>query len=118
MKRARAITDDAGPLLSDYVVVGAGGAGAIVARRLADTGASVTLIESGRQRRGPLITIPGMSGAIHAINALQQMVTWPTLHRATAKYVRPHASPVARPDPRRRERDQRPGIRARQSAEL
>jgi len=77
MKRARAITDDAGPLLSDYVVVGAGSAGAIVARRLADTGASVTLIESGRQRRGPLITIPGMSGAIHAINALQRMVTWP-----------------------------------------
>jgi len=77
MKRARAITDDAGPLLSDYVVVGAGSAGAIVARRLADTGASVTLIESGRQRRGPLITIPGMSGAIHAITALQRMVTWP-----------------------------------------
>jgi choline dehydrogenase-like flavoprotein len=47
MKRARAITDDAGPLLSDYVVVGAGSAGAIVARRLADTGASVTLIEWG-----------------------------------------------------------------------
>ncbi len=75
MKRAR--LDPAGPERADYVVVGSGSAGAIVARRLADTGAAVTLIESGRQRRGPLVTVPGMSGAIHAITALQRLVTWP-----------------------------------------
>jgi choline dehydrogenase-like flavoprotein len=63
--------------LADYVVVGSGSAGAIVARRLADTGAAVTLIESGRRRRGPLVTVPGMSGAIHAVTALQRLVTWP-----------------------------------------
>ena len=75
MKRAR--VDTVGPELADYVVVGSGSAGAIVARRLADTGAAVTLIESGRQRRGPLVTVPGMSGAIHAVTALQRLVTWP-----------------------------------------
>jgi choline dehydrogenase-like flavoprotein len=75
MKRAR--VDSVGPELADYVVVGSGSAGAIVARRLADTGAAVTLIESGRQRRGPLVTVPGMSGAIHAVTALQRLVSWP-----------------------------------------
>ncbi|BBZ68763.1 choline dehydrogenase [Mycolicibacterium insubricum] len=62
---------------ADYVVVGAGSAGAIVARRLADSGAAVALIESGRRRRGPLMTVPGMCGAIHAVSALQRLVTWP-----------------------------------------
>ncbi|WP_232542277.1 GMC family oxidoreductase [Nocardia bovistercoris] len=62
---------------ADYVVVGSGSAGAILARRLADTGASVTLIESGRQLRGPLVTVPGMCGAIHAVTTLQRRVTWP-----------------------------------------
>ncbi len=62
---------------SDSVVVGSSSAGAIVARRLADSGASVTLIESGRQLRGPLVNVPGMCGAIHAATALQRMVTWP-----------------------------------------
>jgi choline dehydrogenase len=66
-----------GPEPADYVVVGSGSAGAIVARRLADSGAAVTLIESGRERRGPLVTVPGMGGAIHAVTALQQLVTWP-----------------------------------------
>jgi choline dehydrogenase len=75
LKRAR--VDSVGPELADYVVVGSGSAGAIVARRLADTGAAVTLIESGRRRRGPLVTVPGMSGAIHAVTALQRLVTWP-----------------------------------------
>jgi len=77
MKRARATRDSAGTESADYVVVGSGSAGAIVARRLADTGAAVTLIESGRQRRGPLVTVPGMCGAIHALTPLQRLVTWP-----------------------------------------
>jgi len=76
MKRAQATNDAAGQP-ADYVVVGSGSAGAIVARRLADTGATVTLIESGRQRRGPLFTVPGMCGAIHALTPLQRLVTWP-----------------------------------------
>ncbi|WP_232235981.1 GMC family oxidoreductase [Nocardia sp. BMG51109] len=77
MKRARMVKGSVGPDPADYVVVGSGSAGAIVARRLAETGASVTLIESGRQLRGPLVTIPGMCGAIHAVTLLQRRVTWP-----------------------------------------
>lgn len=77
MRRARVGKDAAGPETADYVVVGSGSSGAIVARRLADTGATVTLIESGRRRRGPLVTVPGMCGAIHAATALQRLVTWP-----------------------------------------
>lgn len=77
MQRARTAKKSAGFESADYVVVGSGSAGAIVARRLADTGATVTLIESGRRRRGPLITVPGMCGAIHAATMLQRLVTWP-----------------------------------------
>ncbi|MGV0813902.1 GMC oxidoreductase [Mycolicibacterium boenickei] len=77
MKRAAVTKGSAGLESADYVVVGSGSAGAIVARRLADTGATVTLIESGRQRGGPLVTVPGMCGAIHAVTPLQRLVTWP-----------------------------------------
>ncbi|WP_280269007.1 GMC family oxidoreductase [Nocardia wallacei] len=77
MKRARMARGSVGRAPADYVVVGSGSAGAIVARRLADTGAAVTLIESGRQLRGPLVTVPGMCGAIHAVTLLQRRVTWP-----------------------------------------
>jgi choline dehydrogenase-like flavoprotein len=77
MKRPLMSKGSVGPEPADYVVVGSGSAGAIVARRLADTGAAVTLIESGRQRRGPLVTVPGLGGAIHAVTALQRLVSWP-----------------------------------------
>lgn len=62
---------------ADYVVIGSGSAGAILARRLADTGSTVILIESGRRRRGALFTVPGMAGAIHAASFLQRRLTWP-----------------------------------------
>ncbi|WP_280436111.1 GMC family oxidoreductase [Nocardia carnea] len=77
MKRARSSKGFANSRSADYVVVGSGSAGAVVARRLADTGATVTLIESGRRLRGPLVTIPGMCGAIHAMTLLQRRITWP-----------------------------------------
>lgn len=77
MRHAQVARKSVMPAPSDYVVVGSGSAGAIVARRLADTGASVTLIESGRQWGGPLVTVPGMCGAIHAASVLQRLVTWP-----------------------------------------
>ena len=77
MKRARVTKASAEPAAADYVVVGSGSAGAIIARRLADAGASVTLIESGRRQRGPLVTVPGMCGAMHAVTGLQRLLTWP-----------------------------------------
>ena len=45
----------------DYVVVGAGSAGAVVARRLVDAGASVALLESGGPVTNPAIDDPGRS---------------------------------------------------------
>lgn len=65
------------PAAADYVVVGSGSAGAIVARRLADAGLSVILIESGRRQRNMIVTVPGMCGAIHAATFLQRRLTWP-----------------------------------------
>lgn len=44
----------------DYVVVGAGAAGCIIASRLADAGAEVLLIESGGSDDLPQVTTPGL----------------------------------------------------------
>jgi choline dehydrogenase len=41
-------------------VVGAGSAGAIVARRLAETGASVVLLEAGNADKTRLVRKPGL----------------------------------------------------------
>ncbi|MDT4938719.1 MAG: hypothetical protein QOG80_2390 [Pseudonocardiales bacterium] len=61
---------------ADYVVVGSGSAGAIVARRLADTGATVTLIEAGRRDNTQLVRKPGMIGPLHSVPQLKKTVDW------------------------------------------
>ena len=43
---------------TDYVVIGAGSAGCVVARRLADAGHRVALLEAGPKDRHPYIHIP------------------------------------------------------------
>ena len=43
---------------ADYVVVGAGSAGCVVATRLAQAGASVLLLEAGPPDRHPMIHVP------------------------------------------------------------
>ena len=46
------------PQVADYVVVGAGSAGSIIATRLASAGASVILVEAGGTDRRPDVALP------------------------------------------------------------
>jgi choline dehydrogenase len=61
---------------ADYVVVGSGSSGSIIARRLADTGASVILLEAGRRDNMQLVRKPGMIGPMHSVPQLKAKVDW------------------------------------------
>ncbi len=61
---------------ADYVIVGAGSAGCVIARRLADSGASVILLEAGRRDNTQLVRKPGMIGPMHAVPQLKKTVDW------------------------------------------
>jgi choline dehydrogenase-like flavoprotein len=61
---------------ADYIVVGSGSAGSIVARRLADSGASVVLVEAGGTDDRKLVRKPGMIGPMHAVPQLKKTVDW------------------------------------------
>lgn len=61
---------------ADYVVVGAGSAGCVLARRLADSGASVILIEAGGGDRSQLIRKPGLIAVFHNIPQLKKRLDW------------------------------------------
>jgi choline dehydrogenase len=65
---------------ADYVIVGAGSAGCAVARRLAESGASVILIEAGRpDDKGlakMLIQLPGSVNVMLSTPQLKKIVDW------------------------------------------
>lgn len=65
---------------ADYVVVGAGSAGCATARRLAESGASVVLLEAGkREDKGPLkslIDIPGGVSVLLSTPQLKKYFDW------------------------------------------
>lgn len=61
---------------ADYVVVGAGSAGCIVANRLAETGAQVILVEAGGSDRSQLVRRPGMITAMHSVPQLKKLFDW------------------------------------------
>ena len=82
---------------ADYIVAGAGSAGCILARRLADTGASVILLEAGGPDRTRLVRQPGMIAIFHNVPALKKRLDW-------GYYTAPQASALGRriPQPRGR----------------
>lgn len=64
----------------DYIVVGAGSAGCAVARRLADSGAEVLLVEAGGpdtgRLSGDLFGLPGAMNLLHSIPQLHRRIDW------------------------------------------
>jgi len=61
---------------ADYIVAGAGSAGCVLARRLAQTGASVILVEAGGPDRTRLVRKPGMIAIFHNVPALKKRLDW------------------------------------------
>jgi len=61
---------------SDYIVVGAGSAGCIIASRLAEAGAQVLLLEAGGPDRSRLLRIPGMISIVHTVPQIKKKFDW------------------------------------------
>ena len=61
---------------ADYVVVGSGSSGAAVAGRLAQSGASVIVLEAGKSDEQFLVKKPGMIGPMHAEPKIKARVDW------------------------------------------
>jgi len=61
----------------DYIVVGSGSAGAIVAARLAeDPDVSVLLLEAGGSDRTTFVRKPGMISLVQQIDQLKKKLDW------------------------------------------
>jgi choline dehydrogenase-like flavoprotein len=61
---------------ADYVIAGAGSAGCVLARRLADSGASVILLEAGGPDKTRLVRKPGMIAIFHNVPQLKRRLDW------------------------------------------
>ncbi|MEU5882532.1 FAD-dependent oxidoreductase [Spirillospora sp. NPDC047279] len=61
---------------ADYVVVGAGSAGCVLAKRLAESGASVVLLEAGGSDRTSLVRKPGLIAVFHNVPQLKKKLDW------------------------------------------
>ena len=61
---------------ADYVVVGSGSSGAAIAGRLAQSGASVIVLEAGKSDEQYLVKKPGMIGPMHSVPEIKKRVDW------------------------------------------
>ena len=63
-------------LSADYVVVGAGTSGPVLARRLAESGASVILVEAGKSDKTMWVRRPGLIAVMHSVPELKKNFDW------------------------------------------
>ncbi|MBZ5738589.1 GMC family oxidoreductase [Nocardioides mangrovi] len=80
---------------ADYVVVGSGSSGATIAGRLAQSGASVIVLEAGKSDEQYLVKKPGMIGPMHAEPKLKRRVDW-GLYSTPQKHLLDRTMPVPR----------------------
>ena len=80
---------------ADYVVVGSGSSGAAVAGRLAESGASVIVLEAGKSDEQFLVKKPGMVGPMHAEPKIKRTVDW-GYYSVPQKHILDRKMPVPR----------------------
>ncbi|MFC0542487.1 GMC family oxidoreductase [Kutzneria chonburiensis] len=80
---------------ADYVVVGSGSSGAAIAGRLAESGASVIVLEAGKSDEQLLVKKPGLVGPMHAVPQLKRLVDW-GYYSVPQKHVLDRRMPVPR----------------------
>jgi choline dehydrogenase len=90
MAKKAAYADEA-----DYVVVGSGSSGAAIAGRLAESGASVIVVEAGKSDEQFLVKKPGMIGPMHSVPEIKQRVDW-GFYSVPQKHLLDRKMPVPR----------------------
>ncbi|MCW2848251.1 MAG: glucose-methanol-choline oxidoreductase [Marmoricola sp.] len=80
---------------ADYVVVGSGSSGAAVAGRLAQSGASVIVLEAGKSDNQFLVKKPGMIGPMHSVPEIKARVDW-GFYSTPQKHILDRKMPVPR----------------------
>ncbi|WP_193613377.1 GMC family oxidoreductase [Nocardioides lijunqiniae] len=80
---------------ADYVVVGSGSSGAAIAGRLAQSGASVIVLEAGKSDDQYLVKKPGMIGPMHSVPQIKARVDW-GFYSTPQKHLLDRKMPVPR----------------------